>query len=241
MGLILDPLARPPPGVTAESFVIRSPALGDAQLDRLTARRIPGRVSKHLPGLFIGVGIIGTFRGLIQGLQAFKLLDDAGGLYGSRHRGACEHHRHLAVLRDANLHQWVPNRRQAEYRASASMPPLDHSPPANAGSRSRQLCSKYAHRSEKAQPGRQPRGTGRVARELEAEHRGEQGPRQSRRLCVCRCQMLDDGRVNCDALICARYWRNSLADAGLGRGAFRNDDVAAFIPARQFSPPTGAS
>jgi hypothetical protein len=42
--------------------------------------------------------------------------------------------------------------------------------------------------------------------------------------------MLDDGRVNRDALICARYWRNSLADAGLGRGAFRNDDVAAFIP-----------
>ena len=42
--------------------------------------------------------------------------------------------------------------------------------------------------------------------------------------------MLDDGRVNRDALICARYWRNSLADAGLGRGAFRKDDVAAFTP-----------
>jgi hypothetical protein len=42
--------------------------------------------------------------------------------------------------------------------------------------------------------------------------------------------MLDDGRVNRDALICARYWRNRLADAGLGRGAFRNDDVVAFIP-----------
>jgi hypothetical protein len=42
--------------------------------------------------------------------------------------------------------------------------------------------------------------------------------------------MLDDGRVNRDALICARYWRNSLADAGLGRGAFRNNDVVAFIP-----------
>jgi hypothetical protein len=42
--------------------------------------------------------------------------------------------------------------------------------------------------------------------------------------------MLDDGRVDRDALICARYWRNSLADVGLGRGAFRNDEVAAFIP-----------
>jgi hypothetical protein len=43
--------------------------------------------------------------------------------------------------------------------------------------------------------------------------------------------MLDDARVNRDALICARYWRSSLADAALGRGAFRKDDVAAFIPA----------
>jgi hypothetical protein len=31
-----------------------------------------------LPGLFTGVGIIGTFWGLIQGLQAFKVSDDAG-------------------------------------------------------------------------------------------------------------------------------------------------------------------
>ncbi len=31
------------------------------------------------------------------------------------------------------------------------------------------------------------------------------------------------------ALICARYWRNSLADAELGQGAFSNRDVAAFI------------
>lgn len=41
--------------------------------------------------------------------------------------------------------------------------------------------------------------------------------------------------MNRDALICVRYWRNSLADAGLGRGAFRNDDVAAFIPVNSSS------
>ena len=32
---------------------------------------------KHLPGLFTGVGIIGTFFGLIHGLQAFKVSDEA--------------------------------------------------------------------------------------------------------------------------------------------------------------------
>jgi hypothetical protein len=31
---------------------------------------------KHLPGVFTGVGIIGTFYGLIQGLQAFHISDD---------------------------------------------------------------------------------------------------------------------------------------------------------------------
>jgi hypothetical protein len=42
--------------------------------------------------------------------------------------------------------------------------------------------------------------------------------------------MLHDRRVSYDALICGGYWRNSLADAELGRGAFRNDDVEAFVP-----------
>jgi hypothetical protein len=32
---------------------------------------------KHLPGLFTGVGIIGTFSGLIEGLRAFQLSDNA--------------------------------------------------------------------------------------------------------------------------------------------------------------------
>jgi hypothetical protein len=32
---------------------------------------------KHLPGLFTGVGIIGTFTGLIRGLQAFKVSENA--------------------------------------------------------------------------------------------------------------------------------------------------------------------
>jgi hypothetical protein len=33
---------------------------------------------KHLPGIFTGIGIIGTFLGLITGLQAFKVSEDAG-------------------------------------------------------------------------------------------------------------------------------------------------------------------
>ena len=32
---------------------------------------------KHLPGLFTGIGIIGTFSGLIEGLRAFQLSDNA--------------------------------------------------------------------------------------------------------------------------------------------------------------------
>ena len=33
---------------------------------------------KHLPGIFTGIGIIGTFSGLIQGLRQFQVTDDAG-------------------------------------------------------------------------------------------------------------------------------------------------------------------
>lgn len=33
---------------------------------------------KHLPGIFTGIGIIGTFAGLIVGLQSFKVSEDAG-------------------------------------------------------------------------------------------------------------------------------------------------------------------
>ncbi|CRI66748.1 putative membrane protein [Thiocapsa sp. KS1] len=33
---------------------------------------------KHLPGILTGIGIIGTFLGLITGLQAFKVSEDAG-------------------------------------------------------------------------------------------------------------------------------------------------------------------
>ena len=40
--------------------------------------------------------------------------------------------------------------------------------------------------------------------------------------------MLHDLYVNHEALACARYWRNSLADAELGRGTFRIDDVSVF-------------
>ena len=45
---------------------------------------------KHLPGIFTGLGIIGTFSGLIRGLQAFQVSADPnivrGGLEGLMHR-----------------------------------------------------------------------------------------------------------------------------------------------------------
>ncbi|MGD1037433.1 MAG: anti-phage ZorAB system protein ZorA [Roseiarcus sp.] len=45
---------------------------------------------KHLPGVFTGLGIIGTFLGLIRGLQAFQVSSDSavvrGGLEGLMHR-----------------------------------------------------------------------------------------------------------------------------------------------------------
>jgi len=37
------------------------------------------------------------------------------------------------------------------------------------------------------------------------------------------------GCMTQDALICARYWRNALADAELGRGGFKSRDVAEFV------------
>lgn len=38
---------------------------------------------KHLPGIFTGIGIIGTFLGLISGLQAFQVSEDASQVRGS--------------------------------------------------------------------------------------------------------------------------------------------------------------
>ena len=40
--------------------------------------RLQTEFFKHLPGILTGVGIIGTFLGLITGLQAFKVSEDAG-------------------------------------------------------------------------------------------------------------------------------------------------------------------
>ncbi|MBK6961595.1 MAG: apolipoprotein A1/A4/E family protein [Gammaproteobacteria bacterium] len=53
----------------AESF-FNSQYLVDSQLHT--------EFFKHLPGLFTGIGIIGTFLGLIRGLQAFQVSEDAG-------------------------------------------------------------------------------------------------------------------------------------------------------------------
>lgn len=39
--------------------------------------RLHAEFFKHLPGLFTGIGIIGTFSGLVQGLQAFQVSENA--------------------------------------------------------------------------------------------------------------------------------------------------------------------
>jgi hypothetical protein len=38
---------------------------------------------KHVPGIFTGIGIIGTFSGLIEGLHAFQISDNAATVRGS--------------------------------------------------------------------------------------------------------------------------------------------------------------
>jgi len=60
--------------------VLRStvPAATFFTTEALVDSRLATEFFKHLPGLFTGIGIIGTFWGLIQGLQAFKVSDDAG-------------------------------------------------------------------------------------------------------------------------------------------------------------------
>ncbi len=40
--------------------------------------RVHAEFFKHLPGIFTGIGIIGTFTGLLSGLHAFKISDDSG-------------------------------------------------------------------------------------------------------------------------------------------------------------------
>lgn len=55
--------------VPAESF-FNSQTLVDS--------RLYTEFFKHLPGIFTGIGIIGTFVGLISGLQAFHISDDVG-------------------------------------------------------------------------------------------------------------------------------------------------------------------
>jgi hypothetical protein len=45
--------------------------------EALVDSRLSTEFFKHLPGLFTGIGIIGTFSGLIQGLRAFKVSENA--------------------------------------------------------------------------------------------------------------------------------------------------------------------
>jgi hypothetical protein len=64
---------------TLKPTVLRStvPAAMVFTAETLVDSRLATEFFKHLPGLFTGVGIIGTFSGLIQGLQAFKVSENA--------------------------------------------------------------------------------------------------------------------------------------------------------------------
>jgi MotA/TolQ/ExbB proton channel family len=84
---VFDPITG-----TFKPTVLRStvPAAMVFTSEALVDSRIATEFFKHLPGLFTGVGIIGTFWGLIQGLQAFKVSEDAAvvrtSLEGLMHR-----------------------------------------------------------------------------------------------------------------------------------------------------------
>lgn len=64
---------------TLKPAVLRStvPAAMVFTTETLVDSRLATEFFKHLPGLFTGVGIIGTFFGLIHGLQAFKVSEEA--------------------------------------------------------------------------------------------------------------------------------------------------------------------
>jgi len=64
---------------TFKPTVLRStvPAAMVFTAETLVDSRLATEFFKHLPGLFTGVGIIGTFSGLIEGLQAFKVSENA--------------------------------------------------------------------------------------------------------------------------------------------------------------------
>jgi ABC-type transporter Mla subunit MlaD len=64
---------------TLKPTVLRStvPAAMVFTTEMLVDSRLATEFFKHLPGLFTGVGIIGTFFGLIHGLQAFRVSEEA--------------------------------------------------------------------------------------------------------------------------------------------------------------------
>jgi hypothetical protein len=64
---------------TLKPAVLRStvPAAMVFTTETLVDSRLATEFFKHLPGLFTGVGIIGTFFGLIHGLQAFRVSEKA--------------------------------------------------------------------------------------------------------------------------------------------------------------------
>jgi hypothetical protein len=81
-GGVGDPQSGDWRSTTPASSIFITEAIVDARLQT--------EFFKHLPGIFTGIGIIGTFSCLIRGLQAFQVSADAavvrGGLEGLMHR-----------------------------------------------------------------------------------------------------------------------------------------------------------
>lgn len=84
--------------VSSSELVIASvkatlPAEAFFSTQSIVDHKLHAEFFKHLPGIFTGLGIIGTFSGLIAGLQGFNITDDAnvvrhsleGLLYGVKH------------------------------------------------------------------------------------------------------------------------------------------------------------
>ena len=58
---------------TRESYRSTVPAASIFTTEVIVNSRLWTEFFKHLPGIFTGLGIIGTFSGLIRGLQAFQV------------------------------------------------------------------------------------------------------------------------------------------------------------------------
>jgi hypothetical protein len=70
-------------GIAKTRWLATTPAEAVWNPQQAVDHHVRAEFFKHLPGLFTGIGIIGTFVGLIEGLKAFKVSSDADVVRGS--------------------------------------------------------------------------------------------------------------------------------------------------------------